>query len=132
MKIVVDTNILVRAATSDEPVQTRVAQKLMKSATVVAVSLPALCEFCWVLRRVYKFEPVEIATSIRSLLAAAHVVADDSAVEAGLAMLDAGGDFADGVIAHDGKWLGGETFVSFDKTAVRLLTAQGVDAKIPK
>jgi hypothetical protein len=32
-------------------------------------------------------------------------------------MLDAGGDFADGVIAYEGKWLGAETFVSFDKKA---------------
>jgi len=39
-------------------------------------------------------------------------------------MLDAGGDFADGVIAHEGAWLGG-TFVSFDRQAVTLLQAQG-------
>lgn len=38
-----------------------------------------------------------------------------SAVEAGLAVLEAGGDFADGIIAYEGNWLGGETFVSFDK-----------------
>jgi predicted nucleic-acid-binding protein len=43
----------------------------------------------------------------------------------GLALLEAGGDFADGIMAHEGKWLGGETFVSFDKTAVALLSLQG-------
>ncbi len=43
----------------------------------------------------------------------------------GLAILDAGGDFADGVIAFDGQWLGGEVFVSFDKTAVALLDKGG-------
>jgi len=36
------------------------------------------------------------------------------AAEAGLALLEAGGDFADGVIAHEGRWLGAEAFVSFD------------------
>jgi predicted nucleic-acid-binding protein len=41
-----------------------------------------------------------------------------------LALLDAGGDFADGVIAYDGTWLGAETFVSFDKKAVSLLKKQ--------
>jgi predicted nucleic-acid-binding protein len=56
---------------------------------------------------------------------------DKGAVEAGLAMLEAGGDFADGVIAYSGRWLGGETFVSFDKEAVRLLAAQGQAAQIP-
>jgi predicted nucleic-acid-binding protein len=33
-------------------------------------------------------------------------------------VLKAGGDFADGAIAWEGRWLGGETFVSFDKKAV--------------
>ena len=43
-------------------------------------------------------------------------------------ILGAGGDFADGVIAYEGNWLSGETFVSFDKKAVMLLTAQGQSA----
>jgi hypothetical protein len=34
-------------------------------------------------------------------------------------------DVADGVIAYEGNWLGGETFVSFDKKAVKHQTAQG-------
>ena len=51
-------------------------------------------------------------------------------VEAGLAMLDAGGDFADGVIAYEGRWLGAETFVSFDRKAVEMLAAQGVPARL--
>jgi len=29
--------------------------------------------------------------------------------EAGLAILEAGGDFADGIMAYEGNWLGGET-----------------------
>jgi len=51
-------------------------------------------------------------------------------VEAGLALLDAGGDFADGIMAHEGKWLGGETFVSFDKQAVGLLSKQGESTQL--
>ena len=47
-----------------------------------------------------------------------------------MSVLDAGGDFADGVIAYEGSWLGGETFVSFDKAAVTLLTAQGQSARL--
>ena len=45
-------------------------------------------------------------------------------------MLDAGGDFADGVIAYEGQWLGAETFVSFDRKAVEMLKAQGVAARL--
>ncbi|CAD0364726.1 hypothetical protein [Xanthomonas hortorum] len=64
------------------------------------------------------------------LLAAANVEVNRPAVEAGLLVLDAVGDFADGVIAYEGNWLGGETFVSFDKKAVALLTAQGQSTRL--
>jgi len=46
------------------------------------------------------------------------------------ALLEAGGDFADGVIAYEGRWLGGETFVSFDKEAVALLSAQSQSVRL--
>ena len=46
------------------------------------------------------------------------------------AALSAGGDFADGAIAYEGAWLGGETFVSFDKKAVTLLSGQGEAAQL--
>jgi predicted nucleic-acid-binding protein len=51
-------------------------------------------------------------------------------VEAGLTILEAGGDFADGVIAHEGRFMGGETFVSFDKRAVSLISKQGQQATL--
>jgi len=47
-----------------------------------------------------------------------------------LALLEAGGDFADGVIAYEGSWLGAETFVSFDKKAVKLMLNQGKRARL--
>jgi predicted nucleic-acid-binding protein len=52
------------------------------------------------------------------------------AAEAGLAVLDAGGDFADGVIAFEGAQLGGEIFVSFDTNAVRILRGRGESARL--
>jgi transposase len=52
------------------------------------------------------------------------------AVDAGLAVLKGGGDFADGVIAYEGAWLGGETFLSFDKKAVSLIAKQGRQARL--
>jgi predicted nucleic-acid-binding protein len=59
-----------------------------------------------------------------------NVVLNRPAVEAGLSLLEAGGDFADGAIAYEGAWLRGETFVSFDKKAAKLLTAQGQAAQL--
>ena len=58
-----------------------------------------------------------------------NVVVNRPAVETGLRMLDAGGDFADGIIAYEGNWLGAEIFISFDRRAVSLLTGQGQQAR---
>lgn len=131
MKIAVDTNVLVRAVIGDDARQAKLAAKLLTEADLVAVALPCLCEFVWVLRRVYGFTPADVAAAIRALLDAANTETNRPAAEAGLAVLEAGGDFADGVIAFEGQWLGGETFVSFDKAAIALLTAQGHSARLP-
>lgn len=125
MKVTPDTNVLVRGLVRDDPKQAAAADRVLKHATLIAVSLPCLCELFWVLRRLYGFESTTIATAIRALLDTENVVMNRPAVEAGLALLDAGGDFADGVIAYEGTWLGAETFVSFDKRAASLLKEQG-------
>ena len=125
VKITVDTNILIRAVVRDDEKQARIASRLLKSAELIAVPLPCLCEFAWVLRRFYRFERQEIAAAIRALLDTASVAVNRPAAEAGLAVLEAGGDFADGVIAFEGDWLGGGVFVSFDEKAVSLLARQG-------
>ncbi len=132
MKITADTNVLVRAIVLDDAIQTRAAEHELDGAELVALTLPALCEFVWVLSSNYKLAYSDIAAAVRKLLDAGNVAADRAAVDAGLAMLDDGGDFADGVIADAGKWLGAETFVSFDKRAVRLLRARGEAARPPK
>jgi len=59
-----------------------------------------------------------------------NVVVNRPAVEAGLTVLDMGGDFADGAIAYEGHWLGAEEFVSFDKQALSLLKSQGKRARL--
>ncbi|MDE3210799.1 MAG: type II toxin-antitoxin system VapC family toxin [Pseudomonadota bacterium] len=131
MRVAVDTNVLVRAVVRDDAVQADSAARLLTEATLVAVALPSLCEFVWVLRRVYGFRAADVAGAIRALLDAANTSTNRPAAEAGLAMLEAGGDFADGAIALEGRWLGGDTFVSFDQKAVALLTAQGQSARLP-
>ena len=130
MKVAVDTNVLVRAVVCDDPAAAAVAAKVLNDAELIAVATPCLCEFVWVLHRVYGFQAADAASAIRALLAAANVETNRPAVEAGLSVLEAGGDFADGVIAYEGNWLGGETFVSFDKKAVALLAAQGQSARL--
>jgi predicted nucleic-acid-binding protein len=130
MKITPDANILIRAVVRDDVKQAKAATKLLKEAELIAVSLPCLCEFVWVLRRVYNFGLEDISAALDALLDASNVAVNRPAVDAGLAILNAGGDFADGLIAYEGNWLGAETFVSFDKRAVSLMTRQGQQAKL--
>lgn len=130
MKVTADTNVLVRALVEDDPRQAKIAQNLLLNAELVALPLSSLCELAWVLSRSYRLPADEVAGAIQGLLSAANVVVNRPAAEAGLAMLNAGGDFADGVIAHEGRWLGAEAFVSFDKRAVGLLKAHGEAAEL--
>ena len=130
MKITADTNVLVRAITEDHGQQSKVAQTVLKRAELVAISIPALCELVWVLSQGYKIPSSDIAETIRRLINAANIAVNRPAAEAGLALLDVGGDFADGVIAYEGNWLGADTFTSFDKRAVKLMGAQGQSAQL--
>ncbi len=130
MKLSIDTNVLIRAVVRDDPVQAGIAADLLRRADLIAIALPCFCEFVWVLGRVYGLQNADVAAAIRTLLACANVEANRPAVEAGLAVLEAGGDFADGAIAYEGNWLGGDTFVSFDKKAVALVSGQGQAARL--
>jgi predicted nucleic-acid-binding protein len=130
VKVTADTNILVRAAVNDEETQARAAMDVLRRAELIAVPLAAICEFVWVLRSVYKFEVQEISGAVETLLNAANVSVNRPAVDAGLAVLNAGGDFADGVIAHEGNWLGGDVFVSFDRKAITILADQGQQTRL--
>lgn len=130
MKITADTNVLVRAITGDHKRQSPIAQAELAGADVIALTLPALCELAWVLSRGYGATTADIAEAIRRLINAGNVMANRPAVEAGLALLEAGGDFADGIIAHEGRWLGADTFVSFDRKAVKLLEQGGDPARL--
>lgn len=107
------------------------AEAEFERADGIILTLPTLCEVCWVLSRQYHLTHDELAAAIRALMNQPKIMAERAAVEAGLSMLDAGGDFADGIIAYEGRRLGGQTFVSFDRQAVRRLLDQGQAARLP-
>lgn len=130
MKITADTNVLVRAAVQDDQHQARQAAKVLQAADLIAVPSAVLCEFVWVLRRGYKKSAADVSEAIHRLMTSPRVALNRPEVDAGLAMLDAGGDFADGVIAYEGNWLGAEEFVSFDSKAVSALQSQDIPARL--
>lgn len=122
MRLVADTNILLRLVLNDDPVQADAARSLMEAAELVCVPVAALCEFVWTLRRGYKRPVMDIVDLIADILDTDKFVTDRPAVEAGLALMRAGGDFGDGVIAYQGFALGGTSLASFDKEAVDLVS----------
>nr|ADO19123.1 hypothetical protein Nfla_5002 [Nostoc flagelliforme str. Sunitezuoqi] len=129
MKITTDTNVLLRAVIGDDSVQAGLARAAISDAKMIVIPIAALCEFVWVARRIYKLERHAIADAIDVLTAPTKVAVDENALMAGLTMLRAGGDFADGVIAFEGRRSGGETFVTFDRKAARRVNAAGYPSR---
>ncbi len=130
MKIIADTNLLVRYFVRDDLAQYEQAKQILEQAERVMVTQLALCELSWVLRSRYGVSRENICATIAMLHDSADVVLDGGAYEAGLAMMAAGADFADGVIDYEGRWLGGDTYASFDKKAVAAVMQRGLTAKL--
>lgn len=129
MRVGPDTNVLARAITRDGPTQSAAAQALLSKADAVVLGIVVLCELVRVLARAYRTAASHIAEAIRVLIAGESDSVDRPLVEAGLAMLDAEGDFADGVIAHAGS-LADADFVSFHRRAVTRLRATREPARL--
>lgn len=83
--------------------QAKAADELLASADIAAVSLQSLRELC-ILSRQHQVVRADVSAAIRVLLNTENVIVNRPAVEAGLLVHDARGDFADGMIAHDGSW----------------------------
>lgn len=115
---------------NDDPAQTGRARVILRDAEWIAITLPTLCEFVWVMRSYFKKSRSEISVAIRSVVGQSNVSTDRGAVDAGLRCLDAGSDFADGVIAFEGQRLGGEVFVTFDRKAAQQLIIAGATVEL--
>ena len=123
MRATIDANVLLRAVTKDPPQEALLAAELLERADILAIPLVSICEMVWVLKRLYKKNRRELGDAVRHLLQIEKTRLDRPAIEAGLAFLEAGGDFSDGVIAFEGRRLEGETFVTFDRKAASVLKA---------
>ena len=74
-----DTNILVRFFTHDDPTQTPLARALVNSLTQENpgfVSLLVLAELVWVMESCYRFTKAEIASSLETLLRSSEIVVE--------------------------------------------------------
>ena len=113
----VDTNILIRLLTGDDPVQTQAAERVMASGAIW-IAKTVLLETAWVLRAVYSFDDRAVGEAVTKLLGLPNVeVEDEPSIAAALALMVWGLDFADAI--HLSSRPEGARFVTFDRSLVR-------------
>lgn len=121
-----DTNILVRYLTQDDPLQSRKATELIERRFTPErpgfISLVAMAETVWVLGSVYELPDREIADTVERLLQAdSFLVQNEQEVFTAMIALRQGrGSFADALIGALGAWAGCDSTFAFDKKALRL------------
>jgi predicted nucleic-acid-binding protein len=120
----VDTNVLVRLLTADEPRQTKATRKLLVNEQIW-IAKTVLLETAWVLAKIYKFDETAIREALTKLLGFENVAVEDAtSVQAAFALADQGIDFADAM--HLSSTPSGAVFASFDRAFVRRATRAGV------
>lgn len=121
-----DTNILIRYLTQDDPVQSRKASEIIERRLSAAhpgfVSVVTMAEAVWVLDRAYGLTDQEIAAAVERILQVeVLLVENEQEVFAAMVALRQGrGAFADALIAELGARAGCTHTLTFDKKALRL------------
>lgn len=116
-----DTNVLARYLTDDEPVQSRKAAACIQTAIArgerLAISEVVLCELAWVLRYAYKVTKDDLLLTLDRLLATTQfVIGRRGAVRAALEQYRTGrADFADYVIGELHRREGSLRTMTFDR-----------------
>jgi len=121
-----DTNILVRYFTQDDPPQSRKATEIIERRLSEEnpgfVSIVAMVEMVWVLERAYRLAAHEIAAAVERMLQADALVVENEQVVfiAMIALKKGQGSFADAVIAALGARANCSCTLTFDQKALRL------------
>ncbi len=122
----IDTNVVVRYLTGDDPEQAARARNVIETGSVF-VSTTVLLECEWVLRSVYGLAAEDAASALRALSGLPGVTVDSPnlLVEA-LDRAAKGMDFADAL--HLGAAAHCETMLTFDRDFIR--SASGESPKV--
>lgn len=121
-----DSNILVRYLTQDDPIQSAKATEIMERRLTERdpgfVSIVAMAEIVWVLDRAYSLTPREIAAAIERMLQTDVLVVENEqqVFTAMVAFKDGRGSFAVALIAELGTRAGCGHTLTFDRKALRL------------
>jgi len=127
--IAVDTNILIRVLTKDDPVQAKRAAQLIDNNDIF-IAKTVILETEWVLRHAYAIDRNTIRQAFQKILGLPNVhVEDPKSLFRAMPWYEAGLDFADAL--HLASSIRAETFATFDRlmiqkasklTSVKLMT----------
>ncbi len=115
-----DTNVLIRYLTQDDPDPAERAGRIIETHCTrdepCLVSLVVLCELVWVLRGAYGYEKKQVIKVLEQLLATSELsIEAEYTARSSLAAYRRGtADFADYVIVFSSRARGGEITYSFD------------------
>lgn len=121
-----DTNILVRYLTQDDPIQSPKAREIIERRLTEEspgfVSIVAMVETVWVLERAYGLTPHEVVGAVERMLQTDVLVVEheQEVFTAMIALKDGRGSFADAVIAALGTRMGCSYTLTFDRKALKL------------
>lgn len=112
MLVAIDTNVLVRYITRDDPTQERAARALFEQSRVF-VARTVIMETEWVLRSTYRYSAAQITGVFAIIVDNDNVVVEDEGVvRTALRAFESGLDFADAL--HLAACGDHETFATFD------------------
>lgn len=121
----VDTNVLVRYLTQDEPRQAATATRFFEHDLTEAepgfLGLVVLVETVWVLHRLYRATSEEVVAMVRDLLSSRAIVVErrDVVIDAVSSAAQSGAGFSDALIAASARYEGCSRVMTFDRAAVR-------------
>jgi predicted nucleic-acid-binding protein len=119
-----DTNLLVRFVTQDDPIQCRQTDEIMRSlstANQAWISLAVLLELAWTLARVYRIDRPQIIRILDGLIDRQEFRIEqfDTVHEAVRLFRKGRAEFADCLIAASARAAGCSKTVTFDRVAAR-------------
>jgi predicted nucleic-acid-binding protein len=127
-----DTNVIVRFLTQDDPVQSPIATRLFSQLSRDEpgfISAVVLAEVTWVLSRAYQASRHDVARAVEGLLRSAELTVENAAAAyraLGAFQASQQAEFADALIAQTAALAGAVETVTFDRRAAAELVMRAL------
>lgn len=124
--LAIDTNVVVRYLTGDDPIQSPQARALIDRHDIF-VSRTVILESEWVLRAAYGFSAAQVCTTLRAFAGLPNIEIENPAIIAeALDLAEQGVDFADALHLVAGRAC--DAFATFDRKLIAMAGRLGAPA----